>query len=546
MTSELEKVAEDSARGSFFLISGTAIATVILAIGTIVVGRLLGSELYGQYTLALNIPTFLGLFTDLGINLGVTKFAATLNAKGETKRIVKIIKYSLVLRAIVGTTLFAVNFIFADQFAAIFNRPELAFYMRIASFSILFQALYATAASAFIGLDKTEYHAITTNIQATTKAAFSIALVILGLGVAGAALGFTASNLVVAIAGIAILFRVLRGKKGDARTYSFTEEIKELMRYGAPVYISVLFVSFIPIYQSFVLGIYTTDTYVGNYRAAANFSALLTTLAIPITTALLPAFAKLDSGTKDKAKTFFRLANKYTAALILPMTALMILLSNDIVQIVYGPTYQYAPTYLALHSLVYLLVGIGYITLACFYNGLGETKVTLAVNATTFIILLVLSPILTITNGVVGLLVAFLTASVAGSFIGAYIAKRRFKLEFGAKALLKIYLVAAVSSAPALLLFTAIKTYINPRLTSFLNTTPLPEAIKSAPIPEFVNVIVCSLVYLFIYITLIAATKAVTEAELQTADRVTKRTPILRSIAKPIINYLQKILRTRR
>jgi len=547
MTTELEKIAEDSARGSFFLISGTALATVIMAIGTIIVGRLLGSELYGQYVLALNIPSLLGLFTDLGINLGVTKFAATLNAQGQTARIVKIIKYSLILRAVVGTALFAVNFVFADWFAAILNRPELAFYMRIASFSILFQALYATAASAFVGLDKTEYQAITTNIQATAKTALSIALVVLGLGVAGATLGYTASNLAAAATGIPILFLILRRKHNNAtRTYSFTEEIKELMRYGAPLYIALLFVSFIPIYQNFVLGLYTTDAYVGNYKAAVNFSTLLTTLSIPITTALLPAFAKLDSGTKDKAKTFFKLANKYTTALIIPMTVLMILLSNEIVQIVYGPTFQYAPAYLAIHSTVYLLVGIGYLTLACFYNGLGETKITLGINATTFTILLILSPILTMTHGVVGLLIAFLTAHIAGNIIGAYIARKRFKLEFDAKALLKIYLVAATSSAPALLLFTAIKTYINPQLTSLMNTTSLPDTIKTAPIPELFNVIICSLAYLFTYITLIAATKAVTEAELQTANRVTKRTPILKTIAKPIIGYLQKILHARR
>jgi len=545
MTDELEKIAEDSTRGSFFLFSGTALSTVILAIGTIIVTNLLGSTQYGEYTLALTAPSLFSLFTDLGITLGITKFTATLNAKGETQHIKKIIQHSLTLRAIVSTALFAANFLLADQFAALLGRPELALYIQIGSLSILFQAIYTTATSAFVGLDKTEYQALTVNIQATAKTALSIALVIIGYGVAGATLGFTASTLVAAIAGTTLLLIILRSKHDPNGTYKFKTEITDLMRYGLPLYISLIFISLIPIYQNFILGIFVTTAEVGNYKASANFVTLLTTLSIPITTALLPAFAKLDTSTTEKIKTFFRLANKYTAALIIPMTALMIILSNEIVQIVYGPTFQTAPTYLAIYSLLYLLVGIGYLTLSCFYNGLGQTAITFRTNTITFATILILSPALAISYGVTGAITAFLIGSTAGNTYGAYIAKKKYKLEFDTSALAKIYLTAAASTAPTLLLFTTMKTYIIPKMTNLLHNSALPTTIRSAPLPELFNVIICSLAYLFTYITLMAATKAVTETELQTASRVTKKTPILKTIAKPIIRYMQKILRTR-
>jgi hypothetical protein len=59
MTNDLFKVAEDSARSSFFLISGTTLATIILAISAILIGRFLGPELYGQYSLTLTIVFWL-------------------------------------------------------------------------------------------------------------------------------------------------------------------------------------------------------------------------------------------------------------------------------------------------------------------------------------------------------------------------------------------------------------------------------------------------------------------------------------------------------
>lgn len=167
MSDELGKVAEDSARGGFFLISGTVLATVILAVASILIGRVLGPELYGQYTLVFVVPQLLFFFTDLGINQGIVKFTASLRAKGEIDRLARMIRSGLLIRALTGLAMFAVSYSLADWFALFFlQRPDLAFYVRIASIGIIFQVIFSTVTSAFVGLDKTEYNALTTNIQA--------------------------------------------------------------------------------------------------------------------------------------------------------------------------------------------------------------------------------------------------------------------------------------------------------------------------------------------------------------------------------------------
>lgn len=102
MSDHLTQVTEDSARGGFFLFSGAALASVILAISAILMGRLLGPELYGEYNLVLVIPSLLLLFTDLGINAGVTKFASSLRVAGQKERIPGIIRYGLLFRLGIG------------------------------------------------------------------------------------------------------------------------------------------------------------------------------------------------------------------------------------------------------------------------------------------------------------------------------------------------------------------------------------------------------------------------------------------------------------
>jgi len=519
MTDELVKVAEDSARGGFFLMSGTALSTVILAIASILVARFLGPDLYGQYTLALVAPQLLYLFTDLGIDQGIIKFTASLRAKGETDRSTKIIRHGLLIKAFTGTLMFTVNYALADFFASfLLQRPDLAFYIRIASTAILFQVIFSTAASAFVGLDKTEYNALTTNIQAIAKAVISITLVLAGFSVAGAIIGHVTGYVAAAAVSMFILLFMLREKQNVKNSPSFTGNLKTLMHYGAPLYMSLLLMGFIPLFKNVMLAIFTSDADVGNYKAATNFAVLMTVMAAPIATALFLAFSKLESSTDQKIKTFFKLANKYTVILIIPTTILIIIFSKEIVQIVYGLTYQSAPLFLAIYCLLYFLVGIGYLTLTSFFNGLGETKTTLKVSLITFLTLAVLSPILTKTYNVIGLITAFLIATTTGTAYALYTARKKFNIEFDSKALTKIYLISIASSM-------------------------LPILILQKPLlPKYLNLTAAALLYLFTYITLIPATTTVNQTELATATRVLQKIKPLKPLINPIIKYQQKIL----
>lgn len=519
MADELIQVAEDSARGGFFLISGTATSTGIMAIASILIARFLGPELYGQYTLALVVPQLLFIFTDLGINQGITKFTANLHAKGETNRLTKIIKYGLLLKASIGIVIFIINYALADFFASVLlQRPDLAFYIRIASTSVVFQVIFTTATSAFVGLDKTEYNALTSNIQAIAKTIISIALVLVGFSVAGAVIGYVASYIVAAVASASILFIILHEKQNNKNNHTFTNDLKTLIRYGAPLFISLLFTGFTPLYQNVLLAIFTTDTDIGNYKAATNFATLITVVSIPITTALLPAFSKLDSSTTQKIKTFFKLANKYTAMLVLPIILLIIIFSGEIVQIIYGTAYKSASLFLATYSLLYLLVGLGYLTLSSFYNGLGETKTTLKISLITFLTLAILSPILTKTYNVIGLIIAFLIATVVGILYGSYIARTHFKIEFDTKSLIKIYSISILSSfAPLVLL-------------------------QFSPLPKLFNMTAGALLYLFTYVTLTPIARVIDHSELQTAAGILQKIKPLAPIIAPLLRYQNKIL----
>jgi len=519
MADEFTQIAEDSVRGGFFLVSGTAVSTVVMAIASILVARFLGPELYGQYTLALVVPSLLFLFTDLGINQGIIKFTASFRARGETNRLAKIVKYAMLLKVAVGTVIFVINYALAGWFAVTFlQRPDLVFYIQIASTSVVFQVIFTTATSAFVGFDKAEYNAITSNIHAIAKTITSIALVIVGFSVAGALLGYVAGYVIAAGAGSIMLLYVIREKQSVKNNQPLGEDLRNLIVYGAPLFVSLILTGFIPQYQNVILAMFTTDSNIGNYKAAINFATLITVLAIPISTALLPAFSKIDSSAENTTRRFFRLANKYTTMIILPVTALIIIFSNEIVQIIYGSTYETAPFFLALYSLLYLLVGLGYLTLASFYNGLGETKTTLKMSLIVVILVVVFSPLLAMNYGVPGLIVAFLIASGAGNAYGSYTARVNHRMQFDYRSTLKIYFIALVSSV-------------------------LPfSLLQFSPLPKLFNVVIGALLYLIAFATLIPLARIINHSELQTATQVLQRIKPLAPIVNPLLKYEKRIL----
>ena len=524
MTSDLIRIAEESARGGFFLVSGAIIATVTYAIAAIVVARFLGPELYGLYTLSLVIPQMLFLFTDFGISQGLVKFAASLREKGEISHVAKIIKYGMLLRASTGLVIFLVNFAFADFFAAAFlRRPDLGIYIRITSTSIIFQVIYTTATSAYVGLDKTEYSALTTDIQAISKAIISIVLVLAGFSIAGALLGYVAGFIIGGVIGSSTLLLVLRrSTESSDDNVDFTQSFKTLMSYGFPLYISILLVGFIPPYQNLMLAIFTTDADIGNFKAAANFIILMAILSVQITTALLPAFSKLNSTANEKTKTFFKFANKYTTLLIVPTATLIIIFSKEIVQIIYGSTYQAAALFLSIYCLLYFLVGLGYLNLTSLFNGIGETRITLKTSLITLLTILVLSPLMARAYGVPGLVVSLLSAHAASTCYGMYVARRKLQIEFDTKSLIKIYTIGLLSTVPSLLL------------------------LQISTLPRLLNVAVGGLLYLFTYTTLAPVTKIVNNSELETVTEIIKKIKPLAPIIKPFFWYQKKILNHRK
>lgn len=518
---DLPRVVADSARGGFFLLSGTALSSVIIAISAILIGRLLGPQLYGQYSLILVVPSFLFLFTDLGINAGITKYAASLRLRGDHEQVRSIIRNGILFQLGIGVTLTVACIVFSSYFALLVNRPDLNFWIQLVAITVTLQVVFTSANSAFVGIDRAELNALVTNVQALIRTAGQVILVLLGFGLGGAIIGYLGGFAVSSVIAAFLLFRVLRRKhEQQMKPYpSYRRVLSLLVHYGMPVYVAVVLTGFFGLYQQMVLSFFVSDVAIGNFRAAFNFVMLLSMVMAALATALLAAFSKLESFSFENLNLFARKTNKYIGLVLIPATTLVILYAEPIVHIIYGAGYNSAAQFLQVNVTVYFFVGLGYLWLTSLFNGLAKTKLSMQITFVNFIVLLFLSPLLAAVYGVMGAILAYVSGAFAASIYSTYLAKKQLRVELEHKSTMRIFVTAVLSVVPSFGL-----------MLIFPSTDSL------------IMLITGVIIYLLTYVTLMPLLKVVDVAELKTMCQLTSKIPFCSKLTKILRAYQTRIL----
>lgn len=517
MSDNLTKIAEDSARGSFFLFSGNFVSTLILAIGSILIVRLLGQDNYGLYSLSLTAPSLFINSLDFGVNSAMTRFSAKYRSEGKNDLAASILKTGFILKLIIGVTVFCMSFVFSDFIAVYFtNRLELSPFIKFTSLLIIFQTIFNTLGSSFMGLDKMEGTALTSFIQATVKTALSPLLILLGLGIFGALTGHVLGYIVASVLGGLIFIRFYR-KLGNSSKDSFASDSKVILNYSIPLYASSLFGLIISPFQLIILAHFCSNAEIGNYTVAMLLLSMLTILTLSPFDVLFPAFSKVSSGSEELKRVFKR-SIKYTSFIVVPSAFIIAILSKQIVQILYGQDFPLAPLFLQLGLLAHFFACFGSIVLGNLLSGIGETKIIFKANTINFFVFLPLALILTFLYGVPGLIISGIISYLVSILYELNIAIKKVGTTPDFKASLKIYLASFISAVPVLLI---------------VNTLAL---------GNITSLVINSLLFLFVYLTLLPLVRVINPIDIENVTMMFKKIKIIWPILKSILDYESKLI----
>ena len=505
-------IAKRSVRGSLVLFVGNFGATAILAITSILIARLLGPAEYGVYTLALVLPGLMILFLGFGINNAVIRYSAYYISLGKPDEARRFTTNAIYFLWLTGAAFTVLNYILAATLSSVLlHRPDLTSYVQLTSLSIFGDTLLVTVSAVAVGLNWMSLSALTSVAQAVLKLALSPLLILVGLGVTGALVGHVASYILAGLLGTSILYMArLRGRTVGGR---FATDVKEMIRFGLPLYGGGLISSLATYYVTIILAAIASNTVFGYYQAASNFVAPVTLASAALVNSLFPAFASID-GTGGNVQQAFKQAYKFVAFLLTPIILFLVADSGLLIRILYGSSYLGSVIYLELLALAYLPIAFGYTVHPAFFTGFARPRLTMLVYLGGAITLLVFAPLLAILFGlgVDGLIYATFLSYFAAWATGTFLAERYMHATMDFKANGAILLVSAISYAATILF---------PRV----------------PFSNVLTLVLDLVVFFGLYLTLAPLAGAVNKTDIATMEYTFKDLKFVNVIARLIFRY---------
>lgn len=415
--------------------------------GSILVARFLGSTSYGALTIA-SIPISIAtLFGDLGISSGLVKYIAQFRKEERSGDIKVLVRTGLLINTAVSLLLFSIIFLTSGILAStIFHQPEIQILIQVSSFNLIAQSLIKTTRSIFIGFEKMEFVSSTVIVNSILRSVLSPLLVYIGLGSFGAVVGYTTTFIVTGVLGVIIvLFVLYKPLMAGESSINYRDGFELLLLFGYPIFLSTIVSGALSQVYRFLMAVHVDPFNIGNYKAATNFTTIVTFFSLPIGTVLFPLFSKLDYREDKMLASVFQNSVKYSALIIVPVTTVLMLVSEPLVRIVYGASYPMTAFFMKLLLIDYLFVGLGKLNVRTLLTGQGKTKFTFLTHVLSFSLGVPLSLYLIPRFGIVGLLMTLIIVPRAGLFCGLWWIKRTFGFTFSMKTSAKIYLSSAIS-----------------------------------------------------------------------------------------------------
>jgi putative peptidoglycan lipid II flippase len=445
------EIGRTSAKGSFHLFIGVAVSTTIMAVGTIILGNLLGEDGYGLYGITVIPPAIITLFRDWGVDSAMTKYIAGLKLNDKNDEIYDVVIAGYIFEIIVGLVLLFISILSAPFIATIiFHRSTLAILISITSLSILGGSIFTASQSTFVGFERMKLNSFILICQALVKTTLGPFLVLSGFGILGATLGYAASFILAGLMGIAVVYvRILRKVHIEKKKPRFRQTIRRMLRYGLPLSVSTILSGILAQFLGLMMASsVSNDALLGNYFTAANFATILTFLSVPISTVLFPAFAKLDpEGKRELMSSIFASSVKYTALLLVPSTMALIVLSQPLIGALYLGKYPIAHLFLSLIVITNIFAVFGSLSLGSFLVGLGETRMSMFLSIATVSIGFPLGWMLIPVYSILGMIATSIVSGIPATFLGLLWIWRHYKVRADFRSSARILIASTITAA---------------------------------------------------------------------------------------------------
>jgi len=467
MSKSKDEALKQIVRGAGIVFIGLVLSSLIGFFFRLVVARSFGPDEYGKLTLAMTLVSLGTAISVIGLDAGLQRYLAYFIAKKNKRKILGTIKSSFVISFIISLFVSALAFIFSEQIASnFFHNVELAPLFRIFSLVIPFNAALALIKSIFLSFKKAEYKVFVESFgEQLLKLILTLIVIYVGGTISGVSIAYLAVICLVAVSSFLILqlkvFKVFNSNTKPVYNY------KLLLVFSFPLLLSRIFSLVMGWSDTFLLGYFKNETYVGLYNVALPLAGALIIFFTAFGSLFYPIITELYAKKKiNEVKKVYSVILKWIFLVTFPAFMLMVLFPTEIIRILFGSEYLEAAgvlVILAIGYFVHAIIGPALLGL----QTLKKTKYIFYITFSMAILNIFLNILLIPILGLMGAAIATTTTLIIThlSIFFKFYSIVNFKIPF------KYYLKYVLSTAiPLVSIFFIIKFFFSP-------STPLVLAI---------------------------------------------------------------------
>jgi len=441
----MELLTRKVARGSLYLLIDYAFMSLIGYIFWFVVAKLTSSHEVGLASTAIALSTLLFLFANLGLPTAASKYIAEYNAKGmptDSNAVYRtVIKISLLSGSIVAFLIIILSKTIAINF---YQSLELIALIGIAAISIPFRTLTNSLNGSYQGSQRMEYCIVGDGIMSMTKLLVAIGFLIAGFGALGAVLGTTFGFIASAALGILLLAPRILPKTGTKTPLNPVLSWAQIIAFSLPIYVGTLMWTANTQVIIILLGMFVAMSEVAYFTIAFLIAQAIIGFLGSVSIALLPAVSEAwATGQKERLEHLFDLSIRLPLFMCGPLVIGILLFPNQILSLI-SPEYAAAATVLQVLGVAAVFAVIAgspnFSVVNAFLNGIGKTRLVMAICATATVIAIGGSLVSLPLIGTVGAAVSVMTGVIVSTILGVIILKTKIHLNLKLQSLMKPFL----------------------------------------------------------------------------------------------------------
>jgi len=309
--------------------------------------RVLGPEKFGLIAFAQAFIGYFDILTDYGFNLSATR-EISINRENREK-VSEIFSSVIIIKILLGTLSFIILAIILTLIPK-FENDELIYIFAFGTVigNILFPVWF------FQGMERMKYITI---LNIVARGIFTICIFIFIRKEADYLYVPLINSLGLIVAGTLSL-RIVFKDFGVKFNFPTIEAIRYQLKEGWHIFISTVAISSYTISNTFILGLFTSNTIVGYYSGAEKIIRAVQGLFSPVSRAVYPYISKLVTNSRQKGIRFIKKVTMLIGSFSFFVSLAVFIFAHPIVNILLGPQYTESIKVLRILSFLPFIISL--------------------------------------------------------------------------------------------------------------------------------------------------------------------------------------------